>query len=683
VEGVWIIVLYLKTKEMFNMKENNNIKIWQRVSLITAIFTIVISSLLIANFIQFSSFDPVDSQIINELVQRLEENPQDEQLREGIRELDLLHRKAYFSNLWQVRTGGYILLLVVLVFIIAQRILRAQNKTPHTESSDNSDFLSRLHKNGKWLGAGAVVLAIFALSLAFMTSHDMRNQFNQAIADADKPVQVEEDAPEQITIEREPANAISNSNVEDQTQSPDSTIIEPVTEPLDSNKDEQGEMQIAQTQGQATVKEEDSNTELADSKESVKIVETEEVADNNAIDNSAENKKNTNTTSNYWKSIEKRFANFRGHMGNGIAWYKDVPTQWNGSSGEQLKWKTPIPVHGFSSPIIWDNYVFLTGADDNQRIVYAIDKNLGTLLWEQKIENIDGSPAKSPSVTPDTGHAAPTPATDGDKVYAIYSNGDIAALDFKGNIVWSRNLGVPTNHYGHSSSLMLYKDKVIVQFDHSGEAKVMALSTSDGSTIWSTKRDAKISWASPIIVNTGSRDEIILSSDPIVASYDPETGKELWQFDCIYGEVGPSLAYADGVVYANNEYATLVAIQLGEEPNTLWENDEYLSDVPSPIATEKLMLLVTSYGIVAMYDAKKGDMLWENEFDEGFYSSPILVNDLVYLIDKQGIMHIFKMAEQFEEIGKAPLGEASMCTPAFDEGIIIIRGEKNLYCFGS
>ncbi|RLD82326.1 MAG: hypothetical protein DRJ07_08290 [Bacteroidetes bacterium] len=264
----------------------------------------------------------------------------------------------------------------------------------------------------------------------------------------------------------------------------------------------------------------------------------------------------------------------------------------------------------------------------------------------------------------------------------MFSNGDIIAIDMEGKKVWARNLGVPSNHYGHSSSLMMFRNMVIVQYDQRKASKVMALATKTGQTLWTTNRDVKISWASPVVVYTGKQTEIILTSDPYVASYNPYTGKENWKLDCLFGEVGPSVVYADGIVFAQNEYARLVAIKLGEKPEILWEDDEYLSDVPSPVATKKYLFNATSYGAVVCHDAKTGKKLWEKEFDNGFYSSPIMVEGKIYLIDKKGVMHIFSASDKFNLIAEPALGEGSDCTPAFAEGRVYIRGSKNLYCIG-
>jgi outer membrane protein assembly factor BamB len=380
--------------------------------------------------------------------------------------------------------------------------------------------------------------------------------------------------------------------------------------------------------------------------------------------------------------MKNNFPSFRGPGGNGIAYQKNTPVNWDGISGKNIRWKTAIPLPGYNSPVVWGDNVFLSGADGSKQKVFCIDKNSGKIRWTVEVNAIQGSPSKSPKVTENTGYSASTVTTDGDKVYAIFATGDIIALDMNGKKAWARNMGVPVNHYGYASSLMMVDNKLIVQYDQGNAANLYALSSQTGKTIWTTPRKVKISWASPVIVNTGSRIEILLIAEPFVASYDPATGKEYWKIDCTSGEVGPSVAYANGIVFALNEYAKLVAIQTGDQPKILWENNDYLSDVPSPVATDKYLFVVTSYGEVACYNPKTGDKYWNHDFGTGTYSSPILTGDKVYLMDKKGTMHIFKADKTFSMIGEPNIGEQTFCTPAFAEGKIFVRTGNNLYCIG-
>jgi len=229
----------------------------------------------------------------------------------------------------------------------------------------------------------------------------------------------------------------------------------------------------------------------------------------------------------------------------------------------------------------------------------------------------------------------------------------------------------------------MYRDLLIVQYDQSGNTNVLALAAKTGEQVWKTSRDVKISWSSPILVNTGKQTELMLVAEPFIISYNPANGKELWRFNCISGEVGPSLAYADGVVFSVNDYSKLAAVQVGATPKQLWESDEYLSDIPSPLATAKYVFLPTSYGMMICYDAKTGEKYWEKDFGTPTYASPILVGDNVYQLDKKGIMHVFKADKSYVSVSESPLGEGSVCTPAFAAGKILIRGDKHLYCISN
>jgi outer membrane protein assembly factor BamB len=179
------------------------------------------------------------------------------------------------------------------------------------------------------------------------------------------------------------------------------------------------------------------------------------------------------------------------------------------------------------------------------------------------------------------------------------------------------------------------------------------------------------------------RTEIVLNSSPLVISYDPTNGKELWRVDCMYGEVGPSPAYSGNLVYAVNDLAILAAINPGEDQVIVWEYDEDLPEASSPVATSEYLFLATGFGPVSCFDAKSGEQYWLHEFDHGFYSSPIVVGDLVYLIDKKGVTHIFKADKKFELINEPSLGENAVTIPAFMPGRIYIRGDKHLFCIGN
>jgi outer membrane protein assembly factor BamB len=358
-----------------------------------------------------------------------------------------------------------------------------------------------------------------------------------------------------------------------------------------------------------------------------------------------------------------------------------APTEWDGQSGSGVLWSTEIPKPGFNSPVVWGARVFLSGADEQGQEIYCLDAAGGELLWRHPVDEVPGSPAELPDVTPDTGYAAPTMSTDGRRAYAIFATGDVVALDMAGERLWARNLGVPQNHYGHSSSLLTYGDLLIVQYDHEGGARLLGLDAVSGETVWETERMVMTSWSSPILAYTGSRPEVVLNANPIVAAYDPLTGGELWQVECMYGEVGPSPAYLDGLVYAANQFAQLVAIDVRSR-EILWEVYDDLPDASSPLAVEGYLYVPTSYGYLSCLDAVSGDTLWTHDFGGSSYSSPIYAAGKIYWMDSSGVMHIMQSGGEFVPLADPVIGEPSWAVPAFTEGRIYIRGEQRLYCVG-
>ncbi|MFZ4413456.1 MAG: PQQ-binding-like beta-propeller repeat protein [Bacteroidales bacterium] len=594
-----------------NLQKNAQLRFWKSVLIIAGVFSFAICILMITNYFQMNSSDPVNTKLINTLVEKLNKTPDDLALRNEIRTMDLLARKAYFTSQWQIRYGGYLFLLSCILILIAVIKMDALNNKIQAITIVKNEKLPETQKTArKWITIAGSALAVLTFFFAFLTHKDLGNKFSQK-------------------------NHTANS-----------TAINDTTQIIVN--------QISKS---------DTSSQLLDT--SV----TNAVQTGNVLDYPTSEMKNN-------------FPSFRGPGGNGIAYQKNLPISWDGGSGKNIRWKTAIPLPGFNSPVVWGDNVFLSGADASKQKVYCLDKNSGKIRWAVEVNKIQGSPSKSPKVTENTGYSAPTVTTDGEKVFAIFATGDIIAIDMSGKKVWERNLGLPVNHYGHSSSLMLHENKLIVQYDQSNAANLYALSTQTGKTVWTTSRKVKISWASPVIVNTGSRIEILLIAEPCVASYDPATGKELWKIDCTSGEVGPSVAYANGIVFALNEYAKLVAIQCGAQPKILWENNDYLSDVPSPVATDKYLFVVTSYGEVACYNPKTGDKYWNHDFGTATYSSPILAEGKVYLMDKKGWMHIFKADKTFSLVGEPKIGEQSFCTPAFADGSIFIRTGNNLYCIG-
>ena len=369
---------------------------------------------------------------------------------------------------------------------------------------------------------------------------------------------------------------------------------------------------------------------------------------------------------------------FRGNNSSGISSARGIPTNWDLKSKKNILWQSSIPKHGYNSPVINGRNVFLTGADQQARELYCFDVYTGELKWKVVADKIPGSPSAMPKVNADTGLAASTVATNGRQVCAIFATGDVICADMEGKRLWAKNIGVPDNHYGYASSLLMFGNELIIQYQNNSGAKILALSTANGNQIWSKSGNDKIAWSSPIIAKLGGKSALVVMGNPAIAAYNPNNGAELWRVDCMTGEVGSSPAAADGVVYGASEYSKCIAID-GATGETLWEASDYLPECSSLCATKSLVFCATSYGMVCAYDAKTGAVVKEHDLTTPFYSSPVVADGKVYLFSNTGKVYIFS-SSNFNLIRSFETGEKTFATPAFTDGMMIVRTDKSLYC---
>lgn len=393
------------------------------------------------------------------------------------------------------------------------------------------------------------------------------------------------------------------------------------------------------------------------------------------------------------EEIAANWPRFRGPEGLGIVPEQPLPATWDATSGEGIVWKSAVPLPGNNSPILWGEYVFLTGADKTTREVYCFRAANGELAWKQTAPSTPSSASPPPKVMEDTGYAPSTAATDGRRVYAIFANGDLVACDFTGAVVWSRSFGIPKNSYGHAASLLVYRNLLIVPFDQGGKkdklSKLYALDSATGKTVWEQAREVPSSWSTPIVVSVGDKPQLITAADPWVIAYDPADGREIWRAERLEGgEIGPSPTFADGLIYVANEFPCLSAIRPDGEGDVTdthlaWEGEDGLPNTTSPLATPEQLFLLSD-GLVTCYEAKEGKMQWELELDDLFSSSPTLVGKWIYFFGKEGNGWIVEpTAEEGKIVGQFQLGEECVTSPAVVAGRLYIRGKENLFCIGT
>ncbi|MFB0554377.1 MAG: PQQ-binding-like beta-propeller repeat protein [Phycisphaerae bacterium] len=431
------------------------------------------------------------------------------------------------------------------------------------------------------------------------------------------------------------------------------------------------------------------------------------------------------------EQIRENWPSFRGPGGLGISAYTNIPANWNGKTGDGILWKTKIPLPGNSSPVVWGDRVFLSGGDENKLQIFCFDVVSGRLLWTGDVTRAPLKSDEEPfEVMKDTGFAAPTVVTDGRRVYAIFATGDIGCFDFNGKRIWTRSLGIPDSSYGYASSLAIYRNLVLIQYDQGGPedemSKLIGLDGFSGQTVWETKRPVPNSWSSPIVNKIGDQFQLLTCGDPWVIAYDPAKRIELWRAKCLAGDIAPSLIYVPhqnrqksdsgpsdkqtalrngdfgaGLVFAIEPYSKLVAIRpdgRGDvtETHIAWSIEEGAPDICSPVSNGELIFLLTTEGLLSCYKVADGKRLWEQDLRENFWASPSLVlapaspdasrgngGDKLYLLTEEGVMLIVQAGPEYKELTRCELGEECRASPAFADGRIYIRGLENLYCIGN
>ena len=392
------------------------------------------------------------------------------------------------------------------------------------------------------------------------------------------------------------------------------------------------------------------------------------------------------------EEISKNWPQFRGANGQGIATAQNIPITWDVNTGEGIIWKKPVPLPGFNSPIVWDNRIFFSGADAKEQKVFCFDTQSGDILWARSVETTVSKEAEALEIGEDTGYAASTMVTDGRRICAIFPTGDIGCFDFDGKKLWMKNLGLPDSTYGYASSLAMYRNLVIVQYDQAadddGMSKVIGLNFLSGIIMWETKRPVGASWMSPVVVQTANGPQLIAGGEPLLIAYNPANGAELWRADCLGSDLAPSPILVNDMAISIEPYTKMTAYKTdgsGDVTKThlVWMNEDFAPDIPSSVSDGKFLYVPDTSGIVACLNVSDGTVVWEQDLMGSFQASATLVGDKLYLLSYKGIMHILQTGTEYKEVARNQLGEKCFASPAFMDGRIYIRTLKNLYCIGN
>ena len=404
--------------------------------------------------------------------------------------------------------------------------------------------------------------------------------------------------------------------------------------------------------------------------------------------------------------LGENWPGWRGPRGDGSSQEKNVPTRW--SPTENIAWKQAIPGKGHSSPVIWKDQIFLLAclAEKEERVLLCLDRRTGKTIWQSSI-------LKTPLETLHrlNSRASSTPVTDGKMVYVTTMKVDerkisapnvgaprmitpgsfvVSAFDMEGKKKWERNVGEFISAHGFNACPILYRDLVIINGDHDGNAYLAALDRETGKLRWKIDRENKTrSYATPIIRTIGKREQMILCGSKSVASYDPANGKRHWIID------GPTEQFVASMVY-NGKYAFvtggyperhILAIRPEgsgnvTETHIAWRVKKGASYVPSPVVLGPYFVVVADNGIASCFKAEDGTRLWMERLGGGHSASAITADGLVYFVSDRGITSVLKPGPKFEEPKKNDLKELVSSSPAISQGQLFIRGHKHLYCIG-
>jgi outer membrane protein assembly factor BamB len=336
--------------------------------------------------------------------------------------------------------------------------------------------------------------------------------------------------------------------------------------------------------------------------------------------------------------------------------------------------------------------VFFSGATAEKREVFCFAAADGKLLWQRTVENIPGSPQEVPEIPEMTGYAAPTMATDGQRAFAIFPNGDLAAFNFDGSLVWAKHLGVPKNMYGYAASLAIWPGKLIVQWDQDEGApagsKLFAFDCATGKVVWERTKPTHGSWASPIIAEVGGKPQVITLALPWVMSHALNDGSDLWRADLMSGEVAPSPLVAGGLAFAPVPSSELIALRpdgAGDvtKSHVAWRGMESVPDITSPAANEDFVFVVTTSGGLACYETATGKLVWQKEFEFEVQASPVIVAGQLVLLGTKGEFVVLQVGREFKELSRVNLEDEFHASPAFVGGRMFLRGATNLWCLGN
>ncbi len=418
----------------------------------------------------------------------------------------------------------------------------------------------------------------------------------------------------------------------------------------------------------------------------------------------------------------QQWPSFRGPWACGYMENTIAPTTWNAAKNEHIKWKTNIPGLGHSSPIVWNNYIFVTTAvnttkseslkvglygdideaNDNtihEFKVYCLDKNSGKIIWERIAHK--GVP-KSKRHTK-ASQANCTPATDGKYVVVHFGSEGLYCYDFNGNLVWQKDMGIlapgfymaPGIAWGYSSSPVIYKNRIIVQCDIPKNPFIAALDLATGNEIWRTSRGDDVeTFGTPTIYSKGGKTMIIVNGYKHMGGYDFETGKEIWELGNGGDIPTPTPVIANDLIYLNSAHGKFSPI-FAVHPNAIGDitlapdstKNQYIvwsikrggAYMQTPLIFNGYLYNLQVNGQLMCFDAMTGELKYKDSLKEAFTASGIAADGKLYFSSEEGNIFVVQAGPEFKLLSKNALKDICMATPAISGNTIYFRTQHFIY----
>jgi outer membrane protein assembly factor BamB len=424
----------------------------------------------------------------------------------------------------------------------------------------------------------------------------------------------------------------------------------------------------------------------------------------------------------------QNWPSFRGPAASGVADGKEpTAVKWNAATGENILWKTPLPGVAVSSPIVWGDRVFVSTAvssDPSSGIrtglygdvepakdvskhswkLVALDKRSGKVLWERVAH--EGIPKTKRH--PKSSQATATPVTDGRHVIVSFGSEGLYAYDVDGKLLWTRDLGVlnagwfydPDYEWGVGSSPIIWKNLVIVQCDIQKNSFIAAFDVATGQPAWRTPREEIPSWSTPAIFENNGRAELVTQATTFIRGYNPESGKELWRLSGNSEITIPTPIVGPGVIIVTNGYRgvqPIFAIKPGASGDITLKGDATTNEfiawstnrggpyIPTPVIYGDLLYVLAINGVLAAYDVKTGQRIYQERVAGGgsFSASPVAADGKLYLTSEDGDVFVVRAGPKYELLATNPMSQVIMATPAIANGVIFIRGLKDVFAIGA